>query len=1190
MAILFKTTWCIPIHLPQRGIITKYIVCLAGDNPAPTVCLACCGARPRNRVGIIKKALGRDVHCREGVEMESSTGTSHREDPSPVLGSDVQNLIQAQERLLLATQRLQGGGAIDERMTGSLREMGELFEADRAYIIEGDEGGGTLNNTYEWCKAGVEPQIGALQGVDFSSIERWAPFFDRHEALVVPDIEAIREDAPDEYEFMSRQNIRSYVEAPIIRDGHLAGFVGVDNPARGRLANTGDILFTYAYSVANALAGKEAEEKLRTHARELEDVVENIPVGVSMIRVRHGRIVSKVMNPLLCDLFGVSRNDAVDADHIAMGRIPLEHRVELQKQMDRLMVPGTLVEYTFPYHLQQDVPSRWYQMWARSVTLGDELVLFSCLSDITVEREAEASLRQSRQIYEAAAELANLGVWVYDIRTHAITISDNGASSSDREEYAIPKVIENVPDSLADWIDPADFEKMCKVYRDVDNGAPSASCDYWYKERPGARRRCERLFYMTVFDDLGDPQYAYGIGMDITSQKVEEERYESLYQQVAKVNPYSLGTFRLNLTKNTCTGGTSPYETVLAQKESGTADGYLAKNASIIIDDDLKRQFGELFSREALLDAFRAGKSEVMLEYPIRSSTGRIIWIDGFVNMIQNPMTHDIEAVTYALDVTGRKTEESIVSRITEDKYDFIALIDPSAKTFELRRRGWEYSPLEPNTPVGYDGAVAFMASSGIIPEDRDMFQECASLENVTRKMGEAKNFTFAYRCLDGNGDVRRKQSEFSWLDSSRRTLIVAQSDVTAIYEQEQLQMQRLQDALRAAEEANSAKSDFLSRMSHDIRTPLNGIIGMTYLAQEQETSPQVADYLKKIDTSSKFLLGLINDVLDMSKAESGKLELHPEPYDPPAFFGYLDAVIVPLCEEKHQRLVIEPQMVSGIAAVIDPLRINQVFFNLLSNAVKFTPEGGTITFRLSDHIVGDGQLDFTGVVQDSGIGMSQEFQKVLFQPFTQENRNDVSETRGTGLGLAIVMKIVDAMCGTIEVESEIGKGTTFTVHAIVDCVPVEENQGQLIPDKRCDHSAVGLRGRHVLLCEDHPLNQEIAKSLMEEKGIVVSVADDGRSGVREFSVSSVGYYDAILMDIRMPIMDGYEATHAIRSLDRPDATTVPIIAMTADAFAEDVKKCLDAGMNAHVAKPVDPDDLTAVLVEWTSACGPARQ
>jgi CheY-like chemotaxis protein len=370
--------------------------------------------------------------------------------------------------------------------------------------------------------------------------------------------------------------------------------------------------------------------------------------------------------------------------------------------------------------------------------------------------------------------------------------------------------------------------------------------------------------------------------------------------------------------------------------------------------------------------------------------------------------------------------------------------------------------------------------------------------------------------------------------------------------------------------------------MSHDIRTPLNGIIGMTYIAREQDNPPRTADCLSKIDTSSKFLLGLINDVLDMSRVESNRIELNLEPYPIDEFKEYLDAVIRPLCLEKGQRFIFdENAALSGLVPLADKLRTNQIIFNLLSNAVKYTPEGGTITYRVSGHVLESGRVGIDHEISDTGIGMSREFQKILFEPFSQEGRDDNSEKRGTGLGLAIVKKLVDLMGGTISVKSDVGMGTSFILHLEFDAVPAYQvvRSG---PAKAADGGVAdsGLAGRHVLLCEDHPLNQEIIRTLLEQDGIIVEIAGNGKQGLERFAASPIRYYDAVLMDIRMPVMDGYEATREIRSLPRADSAAVPIIAMTADAFDDDVKRCLDSGMSGHLSKPIDPQLLHSRLKE----------
>jgi signal transduction histidine kinase/CheY-like chemotaxis protein len=382
------------------------------------------------------------------------------------------------------------------------------------------------------------------------------------------------------------------------------------------------------------------------------------------------------------------------------------------------------------------------------------------------------------------------------------------------------------------------------------------------------------------------------------------------------------------------------------------------------------------------------------------------------------------------------------------------------------------------------------------------------------------------------------------------------------------------------AEQADKAKSEFLSRMSHDIRTPLNGIIGLTYLAQEKNTSPEVGDDLKKIDTSSKFLLSLINDILDMSKAEASKIELHPEPYPIDGFKAYLAAVFVPLCEQRKLSFQENYNVLPDRIPVLDKLRTNQIVFNLLSNAVKFTNPGGAVSCTVNEQALEDGQVGIEIIVSDNGIGMSEEFQKSIFTPFTQEERAlTQTDHPGTGLGMAITKKLVDVMGGTISVKSAVNKGSTFTVKLKTGSVSREEYEASH-PKQSSEHERdlASLKGKRILVCEDNALNQQIIMALLKDKGMEPTLAANGKAGLEAFEKAKPFYFDAVLMDIRMPIMDGYAATKEIRSLLREDAKSTPILAMTADAFSEDVSKAIASGMDGHLAKPINPSLLYQTL------------
>ena len=394
------------------------------------------------------------------------------------------------------------------------------------------------------------------------------------------------------------------------------------------------------------------------------------------------------------------------------------------------------------------------------------------------------------------------------------------------------------------------------------------------------------------------------------------------------------------------------------------------------------------------------------------------------------------------------------------------------------------------------------------------------------------------------------------------------------LYQEINRKNKELEIVAKRAESAAQAKTEFLSRMSHDIRTPMNAIIGLTHLARKEERMDVVQDYLKNIETSSDFLLGLINDILDMSKIENGELTLSERPMTKAAFAGSIDTVIRPLMDERN--IHFEMKLEDSLTCIqADPLRFNQIFFNLLSNAAKFTPKGGHVVFRSEDLPPKGGKKGIRLYVQDNGIGMSREYLTHIYDPFSQERSALGDSSVGTGLGLPIVKSLVEIMGGTISVTSEQGVGTEFVVELYV-----KEAQPEAANPKT-EQKGEGLEGMRILLVEDNELNTYVARIVLENAGCLVDTAGNGQEALDRFAASQMDYYDAILMDVRMPVMDGIEATRQIRSLKRSDAAEIPIIAMTADAFAEEKKRTLEAGMNCHLSKPIDPQQLYSALSEY---------
>ena len=1110
---------------------------------------------------------------------------------------ELKNALAEQRLLTGCVRTLNGSGSPDQRADRALADIGAYYKADRAYLFRLSGDGQSLNNTHEWCNTGITPQIEVLQGVDARYMDRWRPAFSRGEAVVEPDIEAIRAAYPDEYEIMSRQGIRCYMEAPLFLDGTLAGFWGIDNPDPAMIANSSATMLTIAYSISSAQA-----------------------------------------------------RDA-----------------------------------------------------------------------------ANARLRDTQRRYQTTVEGADIGIWEYQVKQHRIVNANRKFVDA-----GFPEVLEHVPDCLYDFFRSEDRPKLQKLYQDIERGEERLEGDFWLRWNPSSEFRCERMSYFVARDASGQPDIAYGISLDITAERREQERYERTIRDMTTAMPNAVGILRFNLTKNSYTAVSQEHNFFGIGRPAGSWDR-LALQLAQNIPDPKERQAFLTLGSAPLLEGFRRGIGHAQQDYFYTGSDGRPHWVSTRVQMVLNPDTSDVEGIAYSLDLSREKLQNEIFEIITNRSFDLVAMIHLASGTFEAVFLGDSFPAAYRRLLPGRGAVCSFQeyCREALLHMDAETAADYTarlSPDYMRAKLESGGSYEFTlkeYFPEQKRGFMYRKFQHYR-LGGDRDTVLVIESDETeaALRQEEKLRQAKdeaehdcmimdslmggiavlkmpgkkrlsvdyfnsyvfqmlgydpadmpqraekavgtpaeslFSDALtfvhpedkeyvrqmfadhydsksfalrpyrmfgkdqkcywilervrtglspegqrifyaafhdvseeialqqtvtrqleveqqlrRRADQANAAKSDFLSRMSHDMRTPLNGVIGMAYLASEQDNPPYTAQCLSKINTSAKFLLGLINNILDMSKVESGRIEFHPEPYPFREFNDYLSAVIRPLCEEKNQRFVLQPDVTFSSVPLADKNYLNQILFNLLSNAVKYTPEGGTITYRIRGRQIGEARAEVEHRITDTGIGISWEFQERLFEPFSQEGRDDVSEQRGSGLGLSIVKKLVDLMGGTISVQSQIGRGTTFTVTLAFDTVPAGQTAAQNAAEG--PRQTAGLDGRHVLLCEDHPLNQEIARALLTEKGLLVDLAENGEAGVRRFAASPPRYYDAILMDIRMPVMDGCEAARAIRALDRPDAGSVPIIAMTADAFEESVRTARAAGMDGYVTKPIEPEKLYQTL------------
>ena len=606
--------------------------------------------------------------------------------------------------------------------------------------------------------------------------------------------------------------------------------------------------------------------------------------------------------------------------------------------------------------------------------------------------------------------------------------------------------------------------------------------------------------------------------------------------------------------------------------------------------DDLEC-FNDNFSRESMLRMFTEGKKQITRRLRRRADNGTYRMVEFTAARIGN-QEDECWCVLVFRDVQDellleqeRNVEISQLATAAKAAYQMLIAVNLTQNTYHMVE--YQRFPVKAPNPEGrFDDLIEF-EMEGVHPDYREEFGR-----KFTRK-ALAEAFQRGERILSmdvphigGDGSYHWNFTQVVKVESPYTHDLIEITlsrniDEERRIQQETLEKERqakllLEDALKKAEKANKAKSDFLSRMSHDIRTPMNAIIGMTELAQLHiGDEEKQRDYLNKIASSGAHLLGLINEILDVSKIESGVMELSENSLDLRALAREAAEMVRISMESRQQEFRVEIDESFNPWVMGDARRIRQVLVNILENASKYTPQGRRITFcvcELKREEQRAGTYRF--IIEDTGIGMKPEYIKHIFEPFSRADDSRISKVPGTGLGMTIVKNLISMMDGDIQVESEWGKGSRFTVTL---CLDKCGDTGEAIQPSVSGPEAA-YRGLRVLLVEDNELNRQIASEMLELLGVSVEMAENGREAVEAVCSHPALYYDAVFMDVQMPVMNGYEATREIRGSGMERIWELPIIAMTADAFAEDVKKASMSGMNGHLAKPVSIELLRGAL------------
>ena len=812
-------------------------------------------------------------------------------------------------------------------------------------------------------------------------------------------------------------------------------------------------------------------------------------------------------------------------------------------------------------------------MLLMSWVLGCTILKFRMNSMEKLEQKDQALLVSN--LYQNILDETQTGVVVHDIDAGEIIYGNHRI----KEIYNIHGEVPEEKHSSRIYLERGKWQEKTDMEA-LREGAVSESVEYhkesgrYYEVRGKLIDWYGRDAYVEYLFDVTDSR-RFSEQLQIAHDEIQRKYQEEMLYRENTVSDDIIASSRMNLTKG-----------YIEALRVGKDDGYENEfRYALALDERVKSYANRIWideeqlrrmTPEKLLESYQKGQHRLSERFVAELKNGRHVWIRVEVSIVERPETSEIIAFAYSRNITKEKMLTTILEKIMSFEYDEIYTIDSINGHISAVAKG--HFALSSQLKEGdYNQELELLKTRTVSESDKTYLERKLNLKYICRKLEKHASYVIEIPLISKNGRNRLKQLRFLSLNEKIGTLLFTLKDIEEVVKEEKDKQEKLEVALQIAEEASATKTHFLANMSHEIRTPMNAIIGLTSIIKEDpENVKQVLDSTDKLETASKYLLSLLNDILDMSRIESGNVVLQHQRFEAKNFWESVNILANTQAGPAGINYVFEAKnWVSG-EFIGDATRLQQIVINLINNAIKFTPFGGSVSVVAEEHenISGRSRLSIT--VTDTGIGISKDFLPNVFKAFAQEHDGNTSSYGGSGLGLSIARNYARMMDGDITVKSTIGIGTTFIVEVWIDKVGVvkqvvkmEEKEGG------GDHS---FKGKKILLVEDHPLNTMVATRLLEKKEAIVVHAENGQKALDAFRDSNENEFAAILMDIRMPIMDGIEATKCIRRLERGDAKSIPIIAMTANAYDEDRQKTKNAGMNEHLAKPIEPQLLYETL------------
>ena len=955
-------------------------------------------------------------------------------------------------------------------------------------------------------------------------------------------------------------------KSPLIIKGKIAGIVGTIEDITEQVAQSKTLL-------------------------QLTEAIQYVPGGILVYEWKGtGEYKLLLVSPVAKEMFNIPEKTTDGIDEILKHCLHPDDNWCTRYLSKRLMAGAEVATCKCRFYPIGSQECIWIKIRVRPVPkTSGKILLYISLTDITAEQRNAQALAESQRAYREVADGAGLIVWHYDMVNNTVEFLNDDKTMKRHMSDKIPRKLYGGPEEFLQFIQPECWQDFRQIHENLCQGK-SGRCDIQYISEPGQPPHWARLIY-TLPAGVTNPTDAYGVGMNITAEKLREEQYNNEVRMLhTAVKANLLAKAHFDLTESKLLDYIRHSPNALNLSVGCDYEFFYEQLLEVILSQEEQLMVADKLDMGNLMHICAQNNSTFSMEYKRHCEDLSPIMVECTVSLFTSKNGH-VECFFCFYDITNKFINYTIADKLNELGYNRAALVNNLTGTMTLYSKNTGVIENTPEHPLFYDQELLENICQTVSDkkEAQALYQKL-NLDTITAYLDDHEQegmFDLSHDFWDvSENKYVRYRVQACYLDSSRTSVFIIQSDITKQYQKEREQLQKLEEALAMADKANTSKSMFLAGISHDMRTPLNGILSFTDFALKTESQSQQKYYLTKIRQSGELLLSLINDTLNLTRIESGKVTVKPEWVDTKAMLDTVIAGVSMSANERQLSLNIHRESDLPPYIFMDKLKMQEVLLNILSNAVKFTKPGGSVTVDLS--VIPPQQQTpqelaavqsvhhkwIRMVIQDTGIGMSQEFLPHLFDAFAQEESTEVANPNGTGLGLSIAKKYMDMMGGSIQVRSKLNQGTTFELHLMVE----ETEEKANAHSSGVEHCHFG--HLHILLAEDNALNQEIAQMLLTSKGANLDIVSNGQEAVDKFEATPPGCYQLILMDIRMPVMNGYRAAEKIRHSQHPDGADIPIVAMTADAYEDDIKHCMAVGMNGHISKPINPDKLYSEIAK----------